>query len=392
MANETKTANIQVSPQEIEFVTRFGENFNKLLTMLGISRKIEKPNGTQLKVKRANITLQSGSVGEFQTIPYSEASVAEETIGSISIEKFKKGVSLEAIADHGYQDAVRLTDEALRTKLIRTATSRMYTQLRSGELTYRAASFQMALSMAKGLVVNKFDAMDKDITEVVGFANVLDAYKYIGAANITTQMLFGMEYVENFMGYRRLWLMSDGYIPSGTVCATPVENLIDYYINVGNAEFAEADLSYVTDPLAPFIGFRTKGNYDNASTNRYATMGLALLAEYIDGVAVVTVDASGASYDSLTVTSAAGTAAGDSKVKVVASSLDAGEKLYYKDLGSASAPAYLAAFNPTGWTLIANNTDTNISGLTASNTLTVVGVNGSGQVVAKGTATIVVKT
>ena len=109
-------------------------------------------------------------------------------------------------------------------------------------------------------------------------------------------------------------------------------------------------------------------------------------------MAVVTVDASGATYDTLTVTSEAGTAVGDSKVKVVASSLDNGEKLYYKDLGAGSAPAYLAAFNSTGWTAIANNTAVNISGLTGSNTLTVVGVNGTGQVVAKGTATIVVKT
>ena len=390
MANETKTANINVTPQKIEFVTAFADNFKKFLELHGVTRKIRKPNGTQLSAKHANITLQSGVVAEFADIPYSEANVTETPIGSISFLKYKKGVSLEAIADHGYNDAVRLTDEALRTKLIRNITTAMYTNLKSGELTYTASSFQMALSMANGLVLNAFDAMDKDVTEVVGFANVLDVFEYLGAANITVQTMFGMQYVENFLGYRRLFLNSDGYIPRGTVIATPVNNLIDYYIDAGDAEFGEAGLEYVSDPLAPFVGFQTAGNYDNASSNRYAIIGNALMAEYIDGVAVVTVGKESDTYATITVTSAAGTDAGDSKVKA-AKTLIGGEKLYYKDLGAASAPTYLSAFDATGWTAIEANKDVNIEDLTSGHTLTVIGVNGAGQVISKGTATIVVK-
>lgn len=391
MANETKSANIAVRPVEVNFVTMFGENWNKFLTLLGITRKIEKTNGTTLKRKRATLVLQNGVTGEFEATPYSEANVEEVPFGSVELARYKKGVSIQAIADHGVADAVRLTDEVFRNKLLKKATNDLYTSLKTGALTYVASSFQMALSMAKGLVINAFDAMDLDITEVVGFANVLDVYEYIGAANITTQTAFGFEYVENFMGYGRLFLMSAPTIARGQVIATPVENLINYYVNPANSEFAEADLAYTVDPMAPYIGFRTVGNYDIGASDRYAIMGNTIFAEIIDGISVVTVGKTGDTYAAITVTSAAGAESGDSKVKA-AKTLIGGEKLYYADLGSASAPAYLAEFDATGWTAIEANKDVNIEGLTASNTLTVIGVNGAGQVVSKGTATIVVKT
>ena len=70
----------------------------------------------------------------------------------------------------------------------------------------------MALAMAKGQVINKFQEMRKTVTEVVGFANILDAYNYLGAAQITIQNRFGVSYVEDFMGYRTLFLLSESDI------------------------------------------------------------------------------------------------------------------------------------------------------------------------------------
>lgn len=44
--------------------------------------------------------------------------------------------------------------------------------------------------MAKGLVINKFKQIHRTVTNVVGFANVLDLYDYLGDANITVQTAF----------------------------------------------------------------------------------------------------------------------------------------------------------------------------------------------------------
>lgn len=42
--------------------------------------------------------------------------------------------------------------------------------------------------------------MHRTATSVAVFANTLDVYKYLGGAQITVQNVFGMDYVENFLG------------------------------------------------------------------------------------------------------------------------------------------------------------------------------------------------
>lgn len=84
--------------------------------------------------------------------------------------------------------------------------------------------------MAKGLVINKFKQIHRTVTNVVGFANVLDLYDYLGDANITVQTAFGFQYVQNFMGFSTVFLLSDEEIPRGRVIATPVENIVLYYV------------------------------------------------------------------------------------------------------------------------------------------------------------------
>ena len=127
--------------------------------------------------------------------------------------------------------------------------------------------------------------MKKGISEIVGFCNILDAYAYLGAADITVQTLFGMNYIENFLGYSRLFLSSE--IPSGKVVATPVENLVLYYINPAESDFAKAGLEFRVDGDTPLIGFHVDGNYSTLVSESTALMGMVLFAEYIDGIAVI---------------------------------------------------------------------------------------------------------
>lgn len=390
MAYETETANIQVTPREIDFVTRFGDNWDHLREILGITRPIKKVNGAVLRSKKARITLQSGSVNEAATIPFSEAFVDEVPYAEMSVEKYAKSVTLEAIKDHGYDAAVGMTDDAFLFELQNRVTGKFYTYLKTGELTNIQTSFKAALAMAKGLVVNKFKAMHRNVTNVVGFVNVLDVYEWLAGQNTyNVESKFGFEYLKNFMGYSTIFLCADGEIPQGTVIATPVENIVNYYVDPSDSDFARAGLSYAVDGITNMIGFHTVGNYSNATSEAYAILGLILFAEYIDGIAVVKIEASG-SLGSITLTSAAGTATGDSKVKATYTA-GAGETLWVKDLGAASAPAYKDIVDLTGWAAIKANTDTNIEDLTSGHTLTCIAVNGSGQAVAKGTATIVVK-
>lgn len=280
----TKSANI-IASREIDFVSRFTNNWQALRDILGVHRLVKKTPGTVLKSKYAVVALEPGNIGEGENIPYSQANVREKDYAPININKWKKGVSIEAIADHGYDAAVQMTDDQFLFELQGNVTDAFYAYIETGKLISAERTFQMALAMAQGRVRNKWRKMRKGITEVIGFCNILDAYEYLGAANITIQAEFGMNYIENFLGYSKLFLSSE--IPSGKVIATPVENLVLYYVDPSESDFAKAGLEFRVDGETPLIGFHVEGNYDTMVSDSTALMGMVLFAEYIDGVAVV---------------------------------------------------------------------------------------------------------
>lgn len=314
-ANLIMTNNIQVTAREIDFVTRFERNWQHLRDILGIMRPIKKQPGAVLKSKYAEGTLQSGKVAEGEEIPYSKFTVKEKNYAEMTIEKYAKAVSIEAIKDHGYENAVQMTDDEFLFQLQTDVTSRFYDYLKTGTLTSTETTFQMALAMAKGRVENKFKQMHRNVTGVVGFVNILDVYEYLGAAEITIQNQFGFQYMKDFMGFNTIFLLSDSEIPRGQVIATPVENIVLYYVDPNESDFARAGLVYTVSGETNLIGFHTQGNYHTAVSEAFAVMGLTLFAEYIDAIAVITIDET-PTLGTLTVTSAAGTATGDTKITV----------------------------------------------------------------------------
>ena len=287
-ANLTKAANITTAAREEDFVTVFNDNWEALRRIMGIMRPIRKTPGTKLVSNKAKVTLQD-SVGEGEEIPYSLAEVEPVAYQDLTIEKYAKAVSIEAVAKHGAAVAVQKTDDEFRNELQKKVLVRFYTFLNTGALTSAYSTWQMALAMAKGNVLDKFQKMRKTVTDVVGFCNIIDAYEYIGGANITVQTAFGLNYIENFMGYSTLFLMSEPDIARGTVIAVPVENIDLYYIDPSDSDFAQLGLNYTVQGETNLIGFHANGNYNTAVGESFAIMGMALWAEYLDGIAVVSV-------------------------------------------------------------------------------------------------------
>ena len=338
-ANLITTNDIQVTAREIDFVTRFERNWEHLREILGIMRPIKKQPGAVLKSKYAEGTLQSGNVGEGEEIPYSKFTVKEKTYAEMTIEKYAKAVSIEAIKDHGYENAVQMTDDEFLFQLQTNVTSRFYDYLKTGTLTSTETTFQMALAMAKGRVENKFKQMHRNVTGVVGFVNILDVYEYLGAAEITIQNQFGFQYMKDFMGFNTIFLLSDSEIPRGQVIATPVENIVLYYVDPNESDFARAGLVYTVSGETNLIGFHTQGNYHTAVSEAFAVMGLTLFAEYIDAIAVITIDDT-PTLGTLTVNSVAGTTSGDTKITVNPAKENANNVYKYKVGASETAVTY----------------------------------------------------
>jgi len=286
----TKTTNIDVTVREVDFVSRFSKNWDALREIMGITRPIRKAPGTKLVAVNGTCTLENGNVAEGAVIPYSTANVEEVEYGDVTVEKFRKGVTIEAVNKYGAVAAIEKTDDAFLNELQLNVLGRFFTFLKTGTKTSAEATFQMALAMAKANVIDEFNKMRRTVTEVVGFVNVLDVYKYIGAANITVQTAFGLQYVKDFMGYSTLFLLSAPDIEEGTVIAVPVENIDLYYVDPGDSEFAQLGLNYTVQGETNLIGFHVEGNYETAVGDSFALMGMTLWAEYLNGIAIVTVD------------------------------------------------------------------------------------------------------
>lgn len=287
--NLTMTTDFGTKPREVDFVSRFTTNWDSLREVLGVMRPIRKAPGSMLASYTASIELQDGNVAEGEEIPYSKATVQPVAYGDLTLEKYAKAVSIEAVNKYGAAVAVQKTDDAFLNELQGKVLDRFYAFIQTGTMTSTESDFQMAVAMAIGSVVDKFKKMRKDASSVVVFVNTMDAYRYLGAAQLSVQNAFGLTYLQNFMGAQTVILSSE--IPAGKVLAIPSDNIVLYYVDPGDSQFRELGLDYTVQGETNLIGFHASGNYSHAVGESFALMGMMLWAEYLDAIAVVTVSA-----------------------------------------------------------------------------------------------------
>ena len=108
------TTSQMVRAREVDFVLRFANNLlPKLLEVLGVTRKIPMQEGTTMYIYRTTGTLQDGAVDEGAVIPLSQYERTKEAIGEITLKKWRKAVSAEAIKKSGLEEALTLTNQKM---------------------------------------------------------------------------------------------------------------------------------------------------------------------------------------------------------------------------------------------------------------------------------------
>lgn len=285
-ANTTTTAQITTNVRELDFVTRFEANWDALREIMGIMNPIRKTPGTKLVSSKASIVLQDGAVAEGDEVPLSQAKVEPVAYKDIVLKKYRKRVTAEAVDKFGAAVAIQKTDDALLNELQSEVLDDFYAFALTGSLTSNEDSFQMAVAMAIGMVKDKFKKMRLNYGNVVVFANTLDVHRYLGNSTISTQTTNGVEYLKNFLGADTLIVSSE--IPAGKVIAIPADNIVLYYIDPSDGDFAALGLVYTTgNGETNLIGIHKEGVYSHASGDTHALMGMTLWAEYLDGIAVV---------------------------------------------------------------------------------------------------------
>lgn len=284
----TTTTQISVNVKEVDFVSRFEKRWDALREIMGISRPVRKTLGTKLSASKAEITLQSGAVNEGDEVPLSQATVTPVVFEDITIEKYRKRVTMEAVAKFGAEVASQKTDDAFIDELTGGIMDKFYTFAQTGTLTGSESDFQMAFAMTVSRVKDKFKKLHLSADNIVVFVNTLDYGRYLGSANITLQTQEGIDYVKNFMGAQTVIVSSE--IAEGKIVATTAENIVLYYIDPADGGFKDLGLDYTTSNGATnLIGVHKEGVYGRASGDTHAVLGMKLFAEYIDGIAVTTI-------------------------------------------------------------------------------------------------------
>ena len=268
----------------VDFNLQFTGSLRKLIEALGVTRKIAVQEGAALKMLTVTGTLESGAVNEGDLIPLSKYKTEEVPVGEVKLNKWRKGTTAEAILKGGYDQAVGATTDKMAKDIQKTIRNDLFTYLANGTGTASGATVQAALANGWG---NLQVLWEDDAVDTVFFMNPLDIADYLGTAQITVQTVFGMSYIENFLGLGMVILNST--VPQGKFYATAIDNVILYHVNVRDSKLAQA-FELQTDETG-YIGINEYPDKDTARVMDLVLSGVTFFAERVDGIVVGTIAA-----------------------------------------------------------------------------------------------------
>ena len=266
--------------REVDFVRQFGGNIlPKLIEVLGVTRQIPMIEGSTMYSYEVTGTPGTGVVAEGEIIPLSKYETTKTPVGEITLKKWRKAVTAEAILKSGYDAAVIDTDAKLLRDVQKGIRTDLFTGLTgvTGSTKVTGANLQTVLSKAWGNLQNLFE---DDAVEPVHFINPLTIAEYLTTANITTQNAFGFSYVEDFLGLGTVIMTSQ--IAVDKVYSTAKENIVMYYVPV--TADAMSSLGATADDsgyVAIKSGYPTE---NRAQVESLVMSGVQFFVEYAAGV------------------------------------------------------------------------------------------------------------
>ena len=283
--NTIKAADI-ASALDIEMTANFDGELNRLTEILGMFGVETVNAGTAMYTYTVTGSLSNTTVAEGDEVPLSKYDVDKTPIGEIPIKPYRKLTTAQAILKGGYENAIAKTDRKMLGDARAGLLNNFFTYLATGTGTSTGAGLKMALAKADS-ALNKSLEENNDSTErIIHFVSHADISDYLGSAQVTTQTVFGMTYLQNFLGITDIFATSK--VPSGTVYATPVENIHIYGIDF--ATLGDAGLVYeVSD--SGIIGVHHVPSYDRTSAETYVLVGGMFLAENLTYIVKGTVTA-----------------------------------------------------------------------------------------------------
>lgn len=259
---------------DVEMALNFDGEVNRLLEVLGIFGVDVVPAGTSLYQYVIAGTLNATNVAEGDEVPLSKYTITKQTISELKVKPYRKLTTAQAILKSGFENAIRKTDVKMVKDIRGGILADFFTFLGNGTGTAEGETLQAALAKADAALGDALENNNDSSERYVHFVNRQDIADYLAAANVTTQTVFGMEYLKSFLGITDIFITNR--VTAGTLYVTPVENIHIYGVDFGG--LADAQLAYEQQENS-LIGVHHEANYSRTSAETYVLTGASFIPE-----------------------------------------------------------------------------------------------------------------
>ena len=274
LTNTITAADIAKS-QDIEMLTKFDGELNRLTEILGLFDPEIVAAGTAMFQYTVTGSLNTSPVTEGDEVPLSKYTVTPTQLDPITIKPYRKLTTAQAILKGGYENAIAKTDKKMIGQVRSGILTDFFTFLGNGTGTATGVGLQATLAQVTAKIQDETEKNDDFSGSIVYFVNPYDIADYLASAQVTTQTVFGMTYIQSFLGVENI--MVTNKVTAKTVYATPVENIHIYGIDFST--LGDAGLAYTTMD-GSLIGVHHEGAYNRTSSETYVLSGALFLPEY----------------------------------------------------------------------------------------------------------------
>lgn len=293
-AQDFPEGNLQTVPnldnfkeKSIDYVYRFEESLKSFQEAIGISRMMPVQSGMTIELMgKPTVQLADGNVAEGEIIPLSKVTPAVIQTKKISLKKYRKATSGEAIQTYGADQAVTYTDNALVKEVQKGIRTDLFDLVQSGEAQTNLNAtngLQGALATSWGALQTIFE---DDTVSVVVFAHPMDVAQAIADKKLTMETAFGLNYYTDATG---TIVFTSTQVARGHVYSTAAENLVIAYIPAGSSDLG-VQFGLTSDDTG-FVGMKHFLHNESLTQQTLLVSGILMFPERLDGVVKVPLEA-----------------------------------------------------------------------------------------------------
>jgi hypothetical protein len=255
-------------------VKQFTGDFDRLAGILGITGVETVQAGHQLEQIEYSGTLAAGAYTEGDEVPLTKITAIKKPIGKIDLKPYRRVTTAQAVLASGMDVAVLGTDRKVMSLVRNGVVGDFIATVKTGTGAVEGKNLQAAIAAAIGKLNASMEGNGDATSQVIVIANTEDIYAYLGDAPVTTQTLFGMTYIADFLGLGGLFATSK--VDKGAVYVTAAENIKAYGVDM--AGLNAAGFPYLSDENG-LIGVAHVPALDRVSVESDFIAGARFVAE-----------------------------------------------------------------------------------------------------------------